>query len=131
MVQSATDQLAQDKSVRALLSTYQLQRPLVLLVDDRYTLFPYDLSTKDVTYAVLGLYTITHAWGLYKSLYVFRCRANCSIPAEPQPAENERGSVIRYKFAFQWCEGQVISSLDLQSLVVLNYLITGRALVDP
>jgi hypothetical protein len=76
MVQSAADQLAQDKSVRALLSTYRLQRPLVLLIDDRYTLFPYDLSTKDVTYAVLGLYTITHAWGLYKSLYVFRYCAN-------------------------------------------------------
>lgn len=28
--------------------------------------------------------------------------------AEYQPAENERGRVIRYKFAFQWCESQVI-----------------------
>lgn len=59
----ADDQLAQDKSVRALLKTYKLQRPLALLIDDRYTLFPYDLSTKDVVYAVLGLYTITHVWG--------------------------------------------------------------------
>ena len=59
----ADDQLAQDKSVRALLKTYKLQRPLVLLIDDKYALFPYDLSTQDVTYAVLGLYTITHVWG--------------------------------------------------------------------
>ena len=63
LVQLADDQLAQDKSVCALLTTYRLQRPLVLLIDDKYTLFPYDLSTKDVTYAVLGLYTITHVWG--------------------------------------------------------------------
>lgn len=88
LLQVADDQLAQDKSVRALLTTYKLQRPLVLLIDDKYTLFPFDLSTKDVTYAVLGLYTIAHVW------------------AECQPAHNERGHVVRYKFAFQWCEGQ-------------------------
>lgn len=29
------------------------------------------------------------------------------LPAEYQPAENERGRVVRYKFAFQWCEAQV------------------------
>lgn len=63
LLQVADDQLAQDKSVRALLTTYKLQRPLVLLIDDKYTLFPFDLSTKDVTYAVLGLYTIAHVWG--------------------------------------------------------------------
>lgn len=59
----ADDQLAQDKSVRALLQNYRSRIPLVLLVDDKYALFPYDLSLSDVAYAVLGFYTIVHAWG--------------------------------------------------------------------
>ncbi|KAF8070689.1 hypothetical protein FPV67DRAFT_1036975 [Lyophyllum atratum] len=86
--QPAEDQLAQDKSIRALLANYRESRPLVLLIDDKYALFPYDLKARNVTYAVLGLYTITHAW------------------AEYQPANNELGRVVRYKFSFQWCEGQ-------------------------
>jgi hypothetical protein len=60
----ADDQVATDKSVSALLNNYRCHRPLVLLVDDKYALFPYDLAGSDVTYAVLGLYQITHAWGM-------------------------------------------------------------------
>lgn len=60
----ATDQLAQDKSVRALLSNYHNRRPLVLLVDDRYALFKYDLVAAAVGYTVLGFFLITHAWGM-------------------------------------------------------------------
>ncbi|KAF8639503.1 hypothetical protein AX17_001408 [Amanita inopinata Kibby_2008] len=86
--QLADDQVAHDKSVRALLRTYRESRPLVLVIDDKYALFPYDLSSKGITYAILGFYTIAYAW------------------AEYQPAENERGRVIRYKFAFRWCDGQ-------------------------
>ncbi|KAF8348386.1 hypothetical protein F5887DRAFT_1280766 [Amanita rubescens] len=82
------DQLAQDKSVRALLRTFKECRPIVLVIDDRYASFPFDLSAKGVSYAVLGFYTIAHAW------------------AEYQPAQNEQGCVVRYKFAFRWCEGQ-------------------------
>ena len=63
MTVQAEDQLAQDKSVSALLATYKNGRPLVLLIDDKYALFPYDLSASGVTYAVLGFYIITHAWG--------------------------------------------------------------------
>ena len=107
VVQSADDQLVQDKSVRALVATYKLKRPLVLLIDDKYTLFPYDLSTKDVTYAVLGLYTITHVWGQSSLWMLYVVRILKRISAEYQPAHNERGCVVRYKFAFQWCEGQV------------------------
>jgi hypothetical protein len=59
----ASDQLAQDKSVRALFNNYHNNRPLVLLMDDKYALFPYDISKNDMTYAVLGVYTIAHAWG--------------------------------------------------------------------
>jgi hypothetical protein len=59
----AEDQLAGDTSVKALLQTYKSNSPLALLIDDKYALFPYDLSAKGVTYAVLGFYFIAHAWG--------------------------------------------------------------------
>lgn len=59
----ASDQLAEDKSVRALLKTMELQRPLVLLIDDKYTLFPLDLASRNCAYAVLGFYRIARAWG--------------------------------------------------------------------
>lgn len=62
-VREADDQHEEDKSVRALLRTYQMKRPLVLIIDDRYALFPYDLATKGYTYVVLGFYHIAHAWG--------------------------------------------------------------------
>lgn len=64
-VKHAEDQKAEDKSVRALLTNYRQQIPLVLLIDDRYALFPYNLGGKNITYAVLGVYNITHAWGAY------------------------------------------------------------------
>jgi len=35
------------------------------------------------------------------------------ISAEYQPADNEQGRVVRYKFAFQWCESQVRSTFDV------------------
>ncbi|EIW63566.1 uncharacterized protein TRAVEDRAFT_161894 [Trametes versicolor FP-101664 SS1] len=87
-VREADDQHEEDKSVRALLRTYQMKRPLVLIIDDRYALFPYDLATKGYTYVVLGFYHIAHAW------------------AERHPARNGKGYVIRYKFAFEWCKKQ-------------------------
>ena len=60
--QMAEDQLAQDKSVRALIRNHKENRPLVLLADDRYKLFPYNLPA-GCTYIVLGFYCITHVWG--------------------------------------------------------------------
>jgi hypothetical protein len=63
----AQDQLADDKSVSALLKTHHSLRPLVLLIDDKYSLFPYDLAAKGVTYAVLGYFFIAHAWGEFFS----------------------------------------------------------------
>ncbi|KAF8904412.1 hypothetical protein CPB84DRAFT_1677444 [Gymnopilus junonius] len=86
--QPATDQLAHDKSIRALFNNYFYSRPLALLMDDKYALFPFDLRAKGVTYAVLGFYTIAHVW------------------AEYQQADNENGRVVRFKFAFRWCEEQ-------------------------
>ena len=61
--QSASDQLAEDKSVKALLNTFKTGQPVVLLIDDRYSLFPFDLAAGKYTYVVLGFYKIVHAWG--------------------------------------------------------------------
>lgn len=55
--------MAQDKSVRALLANYKDRRPLVLVIDDRYKLFPYNLANSGYTYVVLGFYVITNVWG--------------------------------------------------------------------
>lgn len=81
------DQLEDDRSVRALLNNFRSKRPLVVFADDNYALFPFNLTAKGYTYVVLGLYWIAHAW------------------AELQRVD-ENHSVVRYKFAFQWCEGQ-------------------------
>jgi hypothetical protein len=67
------DQLSQDKSVRALLRTYKECRPIVLVIDERYALFPFDLSAKGVSYAVLGFYTVAHAWGMHMMLRAIPC----------------------------------------------------------
>ncbi|KAF8502150.1 hypothetical protein F5888DRAFT_1608345 [Russula emetica] len=86
-IQGPGDQLEGDRSVRALLNNYRSRRPVVVFVDDNYALFPFDLTANGYTYVVLGLYWIAHAW------------------AELQRVD-ESHSVVRYKFAFQWCEGQ-------------------------
>ncbi|KAF7335730.1 hypothetical protein MVEN_02228600 [Mycena venus] len=86
---AAEDQQAHDLSVRALLENHHHAQPLVLLIDDKYGPFPFDLAGAGVYMAVLGFYRIIHAW------------------AEYQPSSsNAKGQVVRYKFAFQWCEGQ-------------------------
>ena len=59
----ASDQQEDDKSVRALLHNYRTNRPLVLIIDDKYALFPFDLASKQCTYAILGWYQIAYAWG--------------------------------------------------------------------
>ncbi|CAL1707262.1 unnamed protein product [Somion occarium] len=83
-----SDQCADDKSVRSLLRTYELKHPIALVIDDKYALFPFDLASKNCTYAVLGFYRIAHAW------------------AEKQFSSSANVNVVRYKFAFQWCEEQ-------------------------
>ena len=82
--------------MRALLNTYRMQLPLVLIIDDRYAPFPYDLSAKpDCTYVVLGFYHIARAWGewtrLTFSLYVADRRGVSRTPAGEQ--RQLRGSV--------------------------------------
>ncbi|KAG7098842.1 hypothetical protein E1B28_000745 [Marasmius oreades] len=83
-LQGAGNQTAGDKSVRALLNNYERGLPLVLLVDHKYTHFPYDLRGSNISYAVLGLYFIAHAW------------------AEREIVGGK--NVIRYKFAFHWID---------------------------
>ncbi|KAJ7486545.1 hypothetical protein FB451DRAFT_771205 [Mycena latifolia] len=86
---AADDQRAHDLSVRALNETYHRDQPLVLLIDDKYRLFPWDLGSRDVYMAVLGFYKIVHLWAEYE-------------PSESHPS----GRVVRYKCAFQWCADQ-------------------------
>lgn len=103
------DQSAQDKSVRALLGSYHSKTPLVLLIDDKYAFFPYDLASKDVTYAILGVYLITHAWGEYILLCFiaeYAVLRRSAVEYDPSTS-NAKRKVARHKFAFQWCEGQV------------------------
>jgi hypothetical protein len=64
-IQGPGDQLEDDRSVRALLTNYRSRRPLVLLADSNYALFPFDLDANGYMYVVLGLYWIAHAWGQY------------------------------------------------------------------
>ncbi|KAJ7034402.1 hypothetical protein C8F04DRAFT_573004 [Mycena alexandri] len=86
---TADDQRLDDLSVRALMNNYRTGQPIVLLIDDKYGPFPFDLVGRNVYMAVLGFYRIIHTW------------------AEYQPSNsNTNGRVVRYKFAFQWCEGQ-------------------------
>lgn len=59
-----------------------------------------------MTYAVLGFYMIVQAWG------GFNCSINDLDPnslrlillAEVQPDRDR--NIVKFKFAFQWCEGQ-------------------------
>ncbi|KAF9263398.1 hypothetical protein L218DRAFT_999717 [Marasmius fiardii PR-910] len=84
VLREAADQMVGDKSVRALLNNYERGIPLVLLIDHKYSRFPYSLRKSNVSYAVLGLYFIAHVW-----------------------AEREisgGNNVVRYKFAFQWLD---------------------------
>ncbi len=114
----ASDQLAQDKSIRALLNNYKNKRPLALLIDDKYILFPYDLGSKDITYAVLGFYTVEHVWGTKLLGQWPTPLTYCIHQAEYQRANNESGHVVRYKFAFRWCEDQVSPQKHLTNILL-------------
>lgn len=85
----AEDQSHVDHSVSALINTYRTKQPIVLIADDKYAKFPFDLTRsgkEGYAYVVLGHYLIRDYW------------------AESQPADNADGVAIRYRFAFQWCE---------------------------
>ncbi|KAL5523744.1 hypothetical protein ACEPAG_7917 [Sanghuangporus baumii] len=77
-----------DASVRALLYNYKVGHPLVLLIDDKYAPFPFDLEKK--IYVVLGLYWIVNAWA----------------EKDVAKVDGKEETRTRYKFTFQYCEGQ-------------------------
>ncbi|KAJ7116645.1 hypothetical protein C8R44DRAFT_880003 [Mycena epipterygia] len=83
---TVADQKEGDTSVHALLRIYKEGTPLVLLVDDNYPKFPLNLKEKDIYLTVLGFYRIVAAWAEFEDI--------------------EGACVVRYKFAFQWCDGQ-------------------------
>ncbi|KAF5389462.1 hypothetical protein D9757_004253 [Collybiopsis confluens] len=105
----ADDQKADDKSVRALLYNYNHRIPLVLLIDDRYALFPLNLQALHITYAVLGVYYITRAVRISDLLPQLALKSGIPQPllltAEREITESGR-TYVRFKFAFQWCEDQ-------------------------
>lgn len=88
----ASDQQENDKSVRALLHNYRTRRPLVLIIDDKYALFPFDLASKGCTYAVLGWYQIAHVWGMWA--FWKRVRV---LSLLPQPSTNPTPRTRRVK----------------------------------
>ena len=61
------DQLESDKSIRALLTSYRMFRPIVIMAEADYEpLLKFDLKqghAKDANYYVLGHYAIVAAWG--------------------------------------------------------------------
>ena len=60
----ADHQSSKDPSVNALVKNWQTKEPLVLIADDKYEHFPFDLTRgKGYAYAVLGYYFIRHYWG--------------------------------------------------------------------
>ena len=85
--------------------TYLQKAPVALLIDDKYKLFPFDITSKGCAYAVLGWYYIAYAWGEFMDS-VCTGRDAEIFEAEYQSAVNAQGRVVRYKFAFQWAEGQ-------------------------
>lgn len=90
--EKASDQQEGDSSVSSLLNNWKEERPLALIIDNNYALFPWLLKghcsdkVAEIGYAVLGVYIISHAW------------------AERQLEGDEL--VVRWKFAFRWLEGQ-------------------------
>ena len=92
-----------DKTVRALLRVRETRKPIALLADDMYALFPYHFDPKWM-YVVLGFYQVVDAWGKH-----FRHLASSSLTwlSEEFDVDEIDGSVCgrkKFKFAFQYCE---------------------------
>ena len=79
----------------------------MLIADDKYDHFPFDLTRgpdggKGYAYVVLGYYFIRHYWGQC-SPTDGENKALTALIAEKHPADNGEGSAVRFKFAFQYC----------------------------
>lgn len=76
----AGHQSFKDHSVNALVKNWQTKEPLVLIADDKYEHFPFDLTRghdggKGYAYVVLGYYFIRHYWGRFLPLEVTTYRS--------------------------------------------------------
>lgn len=68
----ADHQTFDDHSVNALVKNWKTKEPLVLIADDKYEHFPFDLTRgpdggRGYAYVVLGYYFIRHYWGQFSS----------------------------------------------------------------
>ena len=107
------DQDASRSSV-ALMNNVRLRRPVVLIVDRDYDLFPYRMvdlgKLPDVRYAVLGWYMVTDYWGIHIIIaqhFAPLLILPCSV--EPEPSITLAGALqyyMRLKFAFRWLPNQ-------------------------
>ncbi len=75
-------------------------------------------------------FTRSLTFGVSFLSFVFRAVIDTSVinAAELQPANNDRGRVVRYKFAFQWYESQV-GLLGLINTNPLKMLFLGPTMV--
>lgn len=76
----ADHQSSKDPSVNALVENWRTKEPLVLIADDKYEHFPFDLTIrpdggKGYAYVVLGYYFVRDCWGLFLLLEVTRQRS--------------------------------------------------------
>ena len=102
----ADHQTSKDPSINALVKNWQTKEPLVLIADDKYEHFPFDLTGrhdggKGYAYVVLGYYFIRNYWGQF--LLRSGEKALTEFTVEKHPADNGQGYALRFKFAFQYC----------------------------
>jgi hypothetical protein len=103
----ADHQTFNDASVNALVRNWKTKEPLVLIADDKYEHFPFDLTRgpdggTGYAYVVLGYYFVRHYWGQYSPAASENMVLTASI-AEKHTADNGEGYAVRFKFAFQYC----------------------------
>ncbi len=115
----SSDQGETDQGIRSLINCYKSRNRIVLLADDKYELFPYDL--KQHTYVVLGFYRIVHYWGNV-DVSQRRKKAHYSFAAEYEEVVNDKSRCVKYKFAFQWCNEQGRTLVDSPSWYVSRRL---------
>ena len=99
------DQSAKDVSVRSLINTWNSKSPVILIADDSYKYFPYDLAARGYCYVVLGAYIIMDAWREHTASLRGGGKLISSV-AQRIKSGNDGKDVVRWMFSFQWCEGQ-------------------------
>ncbi|KAG8742833.1 hypothetical protein FRC10_000879 [Ceratobasidium sp. 414] len=101
--QLGDDQLETDSSVRGLLTSYRMFRPIVILAEADYEhLQKFNLKrgrAKEANYYVLGHYAIVAAWGMPPF-----CVTSLNAEREEITSQGETSLYTRWKFAFQWIE---------------------------